>query len=67
MYRIIINADDCGQSVNTNKKLKSSFKWAKLLLVRSWQIEMNGGAIRLYKRYSDIVSFGAGEVKTWQL
>ena len=59
MKRIIINADDCGMSEHVNASIEDGINLGK---ISSTTIIANmhdfDGAIKLYKTYCDIVSFG---------
>lgn len=59
MNRLIINADDCGKSIDVNRAIKNCIEVG---LVTSTTIMANmddfDGALRLYHEYSDRVSFG---------
>lgn len=59
MKQIIINADDCGKSAQVDKCIEEGIELGK---ISSTTIMANmddfDGAVRLYKRYSNQVSFG---------
>lgn len=57
--RIIINADDCGISKRVNQEIESCIN-AGLLTSTTVMANMEDfeGAVRLYRRYKDVISFG---------
>jgi predicted glycoside hydrolase/deacetylase ChbG (UPF0249 family) len=59
MNRLVINADDCGRSVYDNQKIEEAIKKG---LITSTTVIANmedfSGAVRLYEKYKDRISFG---------
>ncbi len=59
LLKIIINADDCGSSVEVNKEIENCIKNGKITST-TIMANMLGfeGAVNLYNSYKDIISFG---------